>query len=291
MNAIITAATGYTEADLQPFLKSVGRVCPDTNVFLIAYRTDASHIDRLRRQYSFIEPVYVPRKFNRGGKVYRWFARYFINQDYSRCRWPARSVGRYSLNIMLERFFFALEVVQARRVSFANVLLTDSRDVVLQHNPFERVRRNLISGIEERKIRDCSMNSSWIRHVYGTSVYSDLADRRIVCCGVTLGPISEVEAYLQAMSREIWRRLPKVALIAQYDQGIHNYLIHTGRIKPELTDNQSGVIASLHYESPENIQTDPVKGLITVRGEAPAIVHQYDRHRKLVEFVRERSAR
>ena len=40
MNAIITAATGYSEADLQPFLRSVDRACPGTKVFLIAYNRD-----------------------------------------------------------------------------------------------------------------------------------------------------------------------------------------------------------------------------------------------------------
>lgn len=289
MNAIITAATGYNEADLQPFLRSVDRACSDTKVFLIAYKSDVTRVETLRRQYPFIEPVYVARKFNRGGKVYRWLARHFIDEDYSSCGSSWRSVGRYSLHIMLERFFLALELVQAHLNSFDNVLLTDSRDVVVQRNPFERIRHKVISGLEEKKIGDCPMNSDWIRHVYGANISSDMADHRIVCCGVTLGPVREVEAYLLAMTREIWKCLPKVALIAQYDQGIHNYLIYSDRIDVELTDNRAGIIASLHHENPEHIQTDRAEGVITVRGKTPAIVHQYDRHRRLVDFVREQA--
>jgi hypothetical protein len=287
MNAIITAATGYTDADLQPFLKSVARACPDSKVFLIVYKRDFARVEKWRRQFPFVEPVYVRRKLNRGGKVYRWIARHFIDEDYLTCRRVWRSLGRYSLHIMLERFFLALELVQAHRNSFTNVLLTDSRDVVLQQNPFRSIGHNLLSGLEETTIGRCSMNSDWIKDVYGTDVHSSLCDRRIVCAGITLGPTSQVEQYLLAMCREIWKCLPKVALIAQYDQGIHNYLIYSGRVDLELTDNRAGIIATLHYESPSNIQTDAAAGVVTVQGKAPAIIHQYDRHRSLVDFVRE----
>ena len=287
MNAIITAATGYNEADLEPFLRSVDRACPESKVFLIVYRSDLAKIEKLQREFTFVQPVYVRRKLNRGGKVYRWIARHFIDEDYSRCAYLWRALGRYSLNIMLERFFLALELVQANRKLLTNVLLTDSRDVVLQQNPFARIGENLLSGLEEKTIGDCSMNSGWLRHVYGTEVHNRLSNRRIVCAGITLGPVREVEQYLVIMCREIWKRLSKVALIAQYDQGIHNYLIYSGRINLELTDNRAGIIATLHYENPNHIQTDAVSGIVTVQGKAPAIIHQYDRHRNLVGFVRE----
>ena len=287
MNAIITAATGYSEADLRPFLHSVDRACPDSTVFLIVYKRDLQRVEKLRRQFPFVEPVYVSHKFNRGGSVYRWIARHFIDEDYLTCGRFWRSLGRYSLHIMLERFYLALELVQTHRNALTNVLLTDSRDVVLQHDPFGRIGRRLVSGLEEKTIGDCPTNSDWITQVYGTDVYTTLSNRRIVCAGVTLGPVGEVEQYLIAMCREIWKRLPKVALIAQYDQGIHNYLIYSGRFNLELTDNRAGIIATLHYENPNHIQMDDASGLVTVQGKAPAIIHQYDRHRNLLGFVRE----
>jgi hypothetical protein len=290
MNAIITAATGYSAADLEPFLHSVDRTCPEITVFLIAYKRDVQLIESLRGKYRFIEPVYVPRKLDRGGRVYRWLARHFIDKDYAVCGSFWKRLGRYSLDIMLERFFLALEVVQTHRDSLTNVLLTDSRDVVIQQNPFGQISRRLMSGLEEKTIGDCSMNSAWVRHVYGPDVHTCLSTRRVVCAGVTLGPIREVEQYLVAMCGEIWRCLSKVALIAQYDQGIHNYLIYTGRINLDLTENRAGLIATLHYENPSNIQTDTAAGLVIVQGKAPAIIHQYDRHRNLVAFVNERLA-
>jgi hypothetical protein len=90
------------------------------------------------------------------------------------------------------------------------------------------------------------------------------------------------------MCGEIWKCLSKVALIAQYDQGIHNYLIYSGRVNLELTDNQTGIIATLHHEDPSNIQTDAAAGVAIVQGQPPAIIHQYDRHRNLVAFFRQK---
>ena len=90
MNAIITAATGYNEADLQPFLCSVDRACPDSKVFLIAYKRHLGRVERLRRRFTFVEPVLVPYKFHTGGSAYRWLARHFIDQA---MRGAARSGG------------------------------------------------------------------------------------------------------------------------------------------------------------------------------------------------------
>jgi hypothetical protein len=287
MNAIITAATGYGPTDVQPFLRSVRRACPEARVFMFVYKSDLASMRTLRDQYPFLELVDVSRKFNRGGKVYRFIARHFIDEDYFMCGAFWRRIGRYSLHIMLERFFLALETVQKHRNVFRNVLLTDSRDVIFQRNPFGSMTCQLVSGLEEKTIGDCPINSAWIRDVYGRDVHAGMFNRPIVCAGVTFGTAVAVEQYLLAMCREIWRRLSKVALIAQYDQGIHNFLIYSDSINLELTGNRSGVIATLHYEKPENIRTDAAEGVITVHGKAPAIVHQYDRHRDLVGFVRQ----
>jgi hypothetical protein len=74
-------------------------------------------------------------------------------------------------------------------------------------------------------------------------------------------PLGKSNSNLLAMCCEIWKCLPRVGLIAQYDPGIHNYLIYSGRIILDLTDKQSGIIATLHYENPSNIKMDAAAGV------------------------------
>jgi hypothetical protein len=144
----------------------------------------------------------------------------------------------------------------------------------------------LISGVEERTIGNCPYNSGWIKRIYGQDVLTQMSDSRIVCSGVTLGPGKEVENYLSEMCSEIWRYLPQIASEGGFDQGIHNHLIFEGKIPLDPTDNREGFIATLGYEKPINILKQPANGLVQVHGNYPAIVHQYDRHPDLAEFLK-----
>jgi len=290
VDVIISAATGYSEKDLHPFLRSIESSCSSSKLFLIVQKRDRVVMENLSRTFPFLQPVYTGWKFNRGGIIFRTIARSVIRDDFS-IRGPSWiALGRYPLHIMLERFFFALDLVRAYRHEFDNVLLTDSRDVVLQKNPFEFINGRVLSGLEEQCIGRCALNSEWLRHLYGNEVCEILSNRNIICAGVTMGPVREIEQYLTQMCGEIWRCLYKVAMAAQYDQGIHNYLIYKGSVSAELTSNQEGIIATLHHENPSNIQTNESSSAVIVQGKLPAIVHQYDRHRNLQDFVRNRFA-
>jgi len=287
VDAIISAATGYGEADLQPFLRSIELSCPTSRVFLIVKKRDRALMEKMSHRFRFLHPVYTGWKFNRGGKVFRSLARAVIRDNFTTRRSQWIALGRYPLHIMLERFFFALDIVRTHGHSLHNVLLTDSRDVVFQKNPFEFIDGNAVSGLEEQTIGRCSINTGWLTHLYGREACDWLSDRKIICAGVTMGPAKEIEAYLTGMCSEIWRMLYKVALVAQYDQGIHNYLIYKGRLPVKLSNNGDGIIATLHHEDPNKIQADLMNG-VTVQGKRPAIIHQYDRHRSLKTFVERR---
>ncbi|MGH2414401.1 MAG: hypothetical protein ACRDEA_12090 [Microcystaceae cyanobacterium] len=288
MNAIITAATGYTNAELLIFLDSVERNCNNTKVFLIAFQQDRETINNLRVKYPFVEPIFVNERDRKEKKIYYWLARFLsVNcKDYSSVNSFLEFIGRLPLHIALERYFIALQLVRAFGNSFSNVLLTDSRDVFIQKDPFGLIHENLVSGLEPITIGDCpNYNSRWIRGIYGDDVLNNMSDQQIVCSGVTLGSVKEVEKYLMEMCSEIWKNLPRINTLHGFDQAIHNYLIHRKRIVPDLIDNQSGFIATLQYENPSNILTDSISGLVMVHGKCPAIIHQFDRHPHLIDFL------
>jgi len=290
MDAIITAAIGYAESELQLFLESIKRNCNGTKVFLIVLKQDGGKISRLQNKYSFIEPVYVPKKYVKQKLLtfHVWIAHFLSRVSYLDTNSFLKKIERYLLHIVIKRFFIALDIVRNHRNSLTSVMLTDCRDVFIQKNPFELIDQHLISGLEPKKIKDEPLTSRWIANIYGEDILSRFSDKRVVCAGVTLGPVGEVEKYLTRMCSEIWKYLPQVTELKWgSDQGIHNYLIYEKEILCDLTDNQEGLIATLSLEDPSSLFKDTCSGLIQVDGNYPNIVHQYDRHPDLVNFLKQ----
>jgi hypothetical protein len=295
MNAIITAATGYTEADLQVFLWSVAKNCKNTTVFLIVYDQDRKFIEKLRVKYLFIQPVYIGTLVrqlfaklanHRTSALYYWLAYQLSKKEYSSVTFPFEAIGRLALRIPQERFFIALHIVKKYRNSLSNILLTDSRDVVIQRDPFSFIDEKLISGLEPETIGKEQHTARWIEEIYDKNILHRMLDSPIICSGVTLGPVKEVENYLNKMCREMWRLLPKIVFKDGCDQGFHDYLIFEKQIKPDLTDNQQGLIATISLENPSNLSID-LSGFVKVCDQHPAIIHQYDRHPDLLNFFKE----
>jgi hypothetical protein len=285
MNAIIAAATGYAAGKLEVFLSSVERHCANTKVFLIVSKHET--VASLASKYQCLEFVHLHKpKILRIGTypLLRPIVSYLSLNDYSTINPLAKRLGRYPLHIALERYFIALDLVRTYGNSLSNILLTDSRDVVIQRDPFNFINNNLISGVEPRTVGGCPYTSSWVQKIYGQAIFHEMLDRGSVCSGITLGTSKNVENYLIEMCSEIWKRLPKIGCASGFDQGIHNYLIFKGKFPIELTNNQAGLIATLGWEDSINFQ--PAHELLQVHDKYPAIVHQYDRYPDLVEFFK-----
>lgn len=290
-NAIITCATGYGKKELNLFLSSIKYHCPNVRLFLITYKKDRKEIQQLAKEFSFIEPFYIKKRIRKGAKLARPIAFLLRPLGKNSLSKPwVEPIGRAFLPIVVDRFFIALQIVKQNKKNLSAVLVTDSRDVVFQGNPFEALESNLevsISGIEGRTIGKCPFNSSWIEMIYGKKVLEKMIDHRIVCAGVTIGSVEAVENYLQAMCQEFWDYLPKVYSTTAYDQGIHNYLNYSNKYKHQDTDNDQGIIATLGYCDKDSIVIDRTKNLLRVYDKYPAIVHQYDRYSELDAFFRE----
>jgi hypothetical protein len=297
MDAIITAATGYTEIDLQPFLCSVQRNCRNAKVFLIVYEGDRAHTEKLKRKYCFVEPIYIKKNGTISGnttrkrllrtylRLYHYWTAYLLStKNFSSITPKLELLGRSLLHIAIERYFIALRIVRELGDSFEKVLLTDSRDVVIQKDPFSLIsEKTLISGLEEVTVRNESLNSKWIRQIYGKSTLDKMLDWQVVCSGVTLGTVEEVEKYLSVMCHKVWERLPK-STFQTFDQGFHNHLCFEKDIPIQLTNNRQGLIATLSFE--KSMFNDLTNRLVQVHGECPAIVHQYDRYPEMQDFLK-----
>lgn len=294
MNAIITAATGYTEEHLRIFLWSVEKSCQDTLVFLIVYRRDREAIEKLRNKYPFIRPVYISasirRQFlrladDRTRPYFKWLANQLSKKKYSSTFPLVRLLGQLATRIIHERFFIALQILKSHRNNFSNVLISDCRDVVIQKDPFSLLDGRLICGLEPEVIANENYTSAWIETVYGRDYLNKIQNKSVVCAGVTLGTAEKIENYLTEICNEMWKYLPQMIFKEWgYDQATHIYLIYEQRINPELTSNHQGIITTISLEQPGKFSLDCAQGLVKVYDKYPAIIHQYDRHPELLRF-------
>ena len=158
----------------------------------------------------------------------------------------------------------------------SNVMLTDTRDVLFQKNPFDYpFTKKLNFFLEESKrIGDCSFNSKWIRVGFGDDCLKVLEDRLVSCSGTTMGTASGVQDYLEHMISSHMFTSP----MAGIDQGIHNYLIYTNTFPyAQVFPNGVGPVLTLGYMASGDIRFRD--GLVLDKSfEVVDVIHQYDRH-------------
>jgi hypothetical protein len=165
------------------------------------------------------------------------------------------------------------------------VLLTDVRDVLFQDDPFTLPVKQLEAFEEDpgNLIATQPFNRKWIKDLYGPGVLRRLGGETVSCAGTVFGPRAEILHYLSEMhAATIWRR--RVANGS--DQGIHNYLLRTGRLDPvAVISNGHGRVLTLG--AMREIDRDADGYVLNADGSRPAVLHQYDRHGPLAaELVR-----
>lgn len=166
---------------------------------------------------------------------------------------------------------------------FRNVLLSDVKDVVFQDDPFSSdLGSRLHVAMESTRIPigECAYTSEWILAGYGETVFDELKENELSCAGTVLGPVGAVERYLDAMLDQI--RTMRDAFHCA-DQAAHNIMLHRGQLEPAVRlYNFHGPVATVGTET--QFRRNARGQLVNEDGSVIAIVHQYDRHPKLVRM-------
>ncbi|MDD4600557.1 hypothetical protein SDC9_13773 [bioreactor metagenome] len=185
------------------------------------------------------------------------------------------------------RYYLYLIYLQRNKAKYRFVLLTDVRDVIFQAVPFSWfLPPDKISvAVESRHkaIWDDVCNTRWILTKFGTHIFHDICGYPSICSGTTIAPVNLMCSYLDKMFSCIFLHGGYYQLI---DQGVHNYLLYTNQAGPAaFLDNNSGVFLTLGLEELDQIMISPQGKITTNSNPVAAIVHQYDRHKNLLEFV------
>ena len=131
-------------------------------------------------------------------------------------------------------------------------------------------------------------SSRWLRDLYGEGMVRRLGDKSLICSGTILGDYESVCDYLD----EFLRSLPKARSVMRMglDQGIHNYLIYTGKLKNvTLYPNRTSEVLTMGLIKPtEELPVNEQGEFVDANGVPYAVIHQFDRHEALAERIRDR---
>jgi hypothetical protein len=189
---------------------------------------------------------------------------------------------RPTQNAMNSRFLASLEFLSSHHDTYQRVLLTDTRDVVFQSDPFALIgEADVVFASEHAPIRECPVNRAWINHAYGPGVLENIQANDISCAGTTIGTTAGILRYLAAMVCEMTN---STMLDFNVDQAIHNYIVHMRPFKGASLDRKGRIFATIDKIETDSITFDGPS--ILIDGYKPPVVHQWDRRAKLAEHVR-----
>lgn len=253
---ILGTAFGYEEASVRPFVESLRRHYEGEVQLLITSVKSQGLVDYLGKQ----------------GIKTRLFD----------CAWWMRT------HIQLGRYVRYWEILRESAVRYDRVLLTDVVDVFFQGDPFAGAPAGeLLFFMEDFRatIGSCAINSGWIQQIFGPQIAAQLAAHRISCSGTTMGSHAAVEEYLSAMMKHVHpARLAALEPWRGHDQGIHNFLLHTGAL-PEARMVENGQWVHTLEKVPCEELNLHATGLYTAEGRRCPIVHQWNRYPEIAAWV------
>lgn len=202
-----------------------------------------------------------------------------------------------------------------KKNKFSRIMISDTRDVIFQKNPFTNKKfSSLCFFSEDKSIGECTFNSSWIKNLYGKKKFNKFKHKKILCSGTTIGKYKNIINYLNKINREIEitnnTKIAKqlkinkslkilIGKISKFilgkriysclnhkifkgytyvgtDQGNHNYLIYSKKIKNfKIYSNKDGYVCTLGNANVRNFKVD--NRLYNSLGLKFSVVHQYDR--------------
>lgn len=211
--------------------------------------------------------------------------------------------GIYPINVV--RFFFFLNFF--RKIHFKHCFVTDTSDVVFQGNVFEKGIVDKTYAFAENKrieIRNEPFNFSWVSKLYGKSPYfTELVKQEVYCCGTILfGSHQSATNFLKPFLIDCLK--PEMAQSYSgnqtskqtfsfknpYDaaeQGVFNKMVFLRQVPFECKEN-GDLVYTIGSEPREDIGLDEHFIFKKSNPIVPAVVHQYNRHSDLLDFVKKK---
>jgi hypothetical protein len=291
---VLSLATNLDFNDYARFLKSARRYCSaeTTDIVLLVEPMEARYIELAERLQVKLIPIANFSKLIHQSLVlkiaYRaWllllnFGAALNLKGFAQIRRDATAAW---IHPICSRHFFGRDFLTVNS-NYRCVLLTDSRDVAFQGNPFDDVNPNVLNVFAEDPslaLGKKNLETEWFQNVFSTKLLRQVSGKLTVCCGTTMGSVKVILNYLNLMEQEILMRYTNVI-----DQSVHNKLVHLDLPKDrvKIHANDAGIVLTLG-ELPDNAY-QVINQQVYVNGQVVPVLHQYDRVpavKKLLEKI------
>lgn len=249
-NLVMGVAAGYGWNDLEPFINSFKKNCPDAAlVFFIDDISDFT-LKRLKEENLILINV------------------------------PSNLKNNLIINARWEMYKNFLE----EHTEYENIFVTDVRDVIFQGDVFKaysNYKNSLIYSTESVIIKNDPVTSQWIKDFLGTDKYLKIQDEIAVCMGMIFATREEMIILLDKIVKSL-----RTSTNWGDDQAAINYLIYNKILPIENifpSDTENGELFNMYWANNRRYGNLIIRG----DGKAPAVVHEYDRCPEMLQVFDE----
>lgn len=288
---ILGFATRYSFEQIKVFFSSLNKTDFIGDVVLVA---DPKMVIPKENKYNFNVTILNEPLFDRG-ILTLGFAKIMVmfvpNLSKNILAWTLKRIKNEDTFL---KWFIKTNYVASSRYAFyykflkdkqyRNILLTDTRDVYFQDNPFKNFNYELAVFEEAKmyKLKTDEYNSAWVKKAFGEKILDVIGDNTVCCSGTIMGSQSGIMRFLKVFLDTCMKYNVSYKIVG-VDQGVFNFVIYSGLL-------EFGKIC-LNGDRILTIPRDPLKDIFLVDGKVvynnsePNIVHQFDRHKNLIEFI------
>jgi hypothetical protein len=277
-NLVMTTVHRFEAPELAPYFQSLKRAGFQGDVVVFASVMSASSKRQIEAWGARVVSFRFPGRHvaNRAARLW-WVWRRLFASSISR---GAKEVLAHAVfHLFYRRHLLYLEYLRRNGSQYDGVFTTDCRDVYFQADPFAWERTpGLHVFLEEaiHKVGKCKHHQRWIRALFDEGVLQELSEKTVTCAGTVLGDVPSMMDYLEKMVTSAMRanKLSE----ADGDQGLHNYLVHTGQL-PGVTvhPNRTGPVMTMGLMGLADFQMNGEGLVINDLNELVPTLHQYDR--------------
>lgn len=250
----------YGERDLAPFVLSLRRYSPDTDVVLFTHAASPQ-------------------------------TRHFLDA-HGVAQVPFDTLPLFAMSMNSARMFRYLEFLRGTifnadgSTPYEYIMLSDVRDVIFQGDPFADLNgADLYYFLEgNRTFGNCPINARWMEQAFGPNALRDAKDAPVSCAGTLIAAPAALMLYLVQMCRYVLRA-PPLTRNSGIDQAIHNHIM-INRLIPSATVVKNGAaVMTVPTDTPHGMTVSPDGMLRNADGSISAVVHQYDRDPTLLAAI------